>query len=514
MKKELSLKVSILLFLTTINPVIAQGTSPPSNTISITSDNALTQMALPFDQWINFSWSSSNPKSSAYIVVAECPVNRECPVISCSANLDDTFFSEVHCKTSKLIEMVIAPCTIDTFTASNIQPEKFCVAKAFNSSGPKTGFISEIPPLHYDRRYRFFVNTHTPAAVNQNVLNLIGSTVSEAVEISMDSLPRKDEEAQAEKAIDPSGICRKINAGLSRKITSEGLLLSRTNVGSCQNELSAREFQEIYSESLLKKFVNFEDSIINLRSSSKVFCDKAFRQVCKDLFKKSVFSQSRNSKNLINDYEKLLSGLIISEEDSNGLATKADMMSNIATYDVAASELNKALENYVDKITVFTADSFLVLASTESNFDTHQRWHISADAGFAYIPSLKDVVGYLGTNIYFRPINRDVPLSVLEQRSTSTFLNRFSVTIGITVSSVEKSNQRTGLFGSQGLILGAGYRVTDTIRLNGGALVYRERSVNPLNGDLSIAASPFVGVSFDVNVAKAFNGFSKILGIP
>ena len=145
----------------------------------------------------------------------------------------------------------------------------------------------------------------------------------------------------------------------------------------------------------------------------------------------------------------------------------------------------------------------LIGSDTVGTFDTFANWYISADAGFAYSQEVESTVPYIGANVYFRPINKDAPL-----RMKGGLKRRLSATIGVTASSIADKNKATrqDLFNTQTLLLGGGFRVTDALRIGGGALIYEKVSSN----DAEIAAAPYVSISFDWNVAKQFAGVGKL----
>ena len=92
---------------------------------------------------------------------------------------------------------------------------------------------------------------------------------------------------------------------------------------------------------------------------------------------------------------------------------------------------------------------------------TSPKSHVSADIGLLYAGDIDIGAVYVGANIYFRPINTDAPLS-----EASSIGRRLALTVGITVSPVSDENDRTrsDLFWNQSLVLGAGYRLTSSIR--------------------------------------------------
>jgi hypothetical protein len=141
-------------------------------------------------------------------------------------------------------------------------------------------------------------------------------------------------------------------------------------------------------------------------------------------------------------------------------------------------------------------------ASTTGNGNTFQNYYISADLGFVYMPDIAEAVPYVGTNIYFRPVNKNAPLS---QRGG--FGRRFAVTVGLTLDGIADDEMtRKDFSGNQSLVVGAGLRVTESIRLGFGALVFVKKDPNLLVNDETTGVTPYVSVSFDWNVAKAFKG--------
>jgi|GEM_PF-3334770 len=148
-----------------------------------------------------------------------------------------------------------------------------------------------------------------------------------------------------------------------------------------------------------------------------------------------------------------------------------------------------------------------VNASTVSSFKTQQKWYISADFGFAYGPDVDKVVPYVGTNIYLQPVNKNAPLSV-----RGGFLRRFAFTLGLTVKSLADSSPQTrsDLWDSNSLLVGVGYRITDSGRLGVGALVFNEQDPNPLIDEESVTVSPYLSLSFDVDVLSFFKQFSGL----
>ena len=172
-----------------------------------------------------------------------------------------------------------------------------------------------------------------------------------------------------------------------------------------------------------------------------------------------------------------------------------------------------ALDNLADKVRIEAAAVQVVDGSTTGNFATAQNNYISADAGLVFAPELDTGVSYIGMNFYFRPVNKNADLSRF-----GSFGRRFALTLGLTVQSLADGGSgvvqtRDDLFGNQSLILGGGLRVTNSLRLGTGAVVFKERDPNPLVGKYSLTTTYYFTLSFDLNVARAFQGgFGRLFG--
>jgi hypothetical protein len=135
--------------------------------------------------------------------------------------------------------------------------------------------------------------------------------------------------------------------------------------------------------------------------------------------------------------------------------------------------------------------------------------------GFLYAPAVHQAVPYGGANIYFHPINKDAPLPLSgDQWHRGDLWHRLALTVAVTAESISDSRTRDDLFGnSTSLVLGAGLRVTRSLRIGAGALLFLRRDVNPLINDETVAASPYFSFSFDLNIAKLLGGFfTKFIG--
>lgn len=184
----------------------------------------------------------------------------------------------------------------------------------------------------------------------------------------------------------------------------------------------------------------------------------------------------------------------------------ARMRADLSARDQALTSLSTLVAVEARKVVV-------VDGTTVADFRTAQSWYIAMDAGFAYFFRIGTMAPYVGANIYFRPVNKDAPLSLVD-----SFGRRFSLTFGITLTSIEEqgdggttipASAKTRfdlLQNNRSLLLGAGLRVSQSLRLSGGALVLKEKNPNPLISKQSVATVPYVSFSLDFDVASALKG--------
>ena len=177
-----------------------------------------------------------------------------------------------------------------------------------------------------------------------------------------------------------------------------------------------------------------------------------------------------NVESLGNDAERTRVSLALREQALNDLAEL-----------IRLSELS---------VNVVIGDSLQVSATASSPY-------ISADAGLVFLPMLSDAATYVGTNIYVRPVNKSVPLAI-----KGGLARRLAMTFGITVDSVEDAaGTRFGVIGNKGVIVGAGYRVTQSVRLAAGTLWFRAKDPNPGRASQIARSTFYVGLSFDGDVS-------------
>jgi hypothetical protein len=147
-------------------------------------------------------------------------------------------------------------------------------------------------------------------------------------------------------------------------------------------------------------------------------------------------------------------------------------------------------------------------SSTVGNADLYRMWYVAADVGFVAAPTVGAMLPYIGTNIYFRPVNKDAPLDVRDG-----WLLRLSITIGATLGKVRDLGPSTTSFlFDRAFMFGGGIRVTQSIRVGSGVLFFREQNRNPLISAPMISMTEYFALSLDIDM-KDFSFKSLFSGL-
>jgi len=130
--------------------------------------------------------------------------------------------------------------------------------------------------------------------------------------------------------------------------------------------------------------------------------------------------------------------------------------------------------------------------------------YVSLDVGVLYPPELERATLTVGANVYFAPVNKSAPLRANGLRQ------RLALTFGLTVTNMrdEEETRWENLLGEKSnLFFGLGYRLTRSLRLGGGFVLFQKNDENPLVDEQSLAVAPYVSLSFDVDLVGAFKGW-------
>jgi hypothetical protein len=122
---------------------------------------------------------------------------------------------------------------------------------------------------------------------------------------------------------------------------------------------------------------------------------------------------------------------------------------------------------------------------------------------------------YIGLNLYFVPVDRSIPLYDLAAENHATiyrFFQRMSLTAGVTLTHPDLPGYVvTGPLASRYPLVAVGLRLSQYMRITGGAVFYRIASNNPINASTNVGAAPFVGVSVDADLITLVKDALRVL---
>jgi hypothetical protein len=154
--------------------------------------------------------------------------------------------------------------------------------------------------------------------------------------------------------------------------------------------------------------------------------------------------------------------------------------------------------------------------TTTADWRTRATAYMSADVGLAYSKGIQSFFFYLGANIYLGPVNKKATLSLREDGLRSSIRKRLAVMFGIPVNPFDETKDPTslndprgiqldGVIGARPVLLGAGIRLTELVRLTGGTVIFKVRDPNPLVVDAQLRRAGFISISVDWDLRGSFS---------
>lgn len=200
----------------------------------------------------------------------------------------------------------------------------------------------------------------------------------------------------------------------------------------------------------------------------------------------------------------------------NGIQVPESMRSMITSIDDFFGDIIDLQDKFIAVIIDYTVvpktyRSTGMNTTYRTDFVKNAKLYVTLDLGLSYVWQMDRIVTYSGVNIYFRPMNKNIPLS--NYRGWHRLAVGSSLLVGITLNSVEKDGVRKGVFGTSALVLGGGYRVNPFLKVNAGTFVYYSLPNNPLISpeQQRTTFSPFVSISIDLDVKPLFAGIGEAI---
>lgn len=179
----------------------------------------------------------------------------------------------------------------------------------------------------------------------------------------------------------------------------------------------------------------------------------------------------------------------------------------------ALQERTGLIQEFIAALRPEVEEVLSVGGSTLAGYQLRAAWYVSADVGLGVASEIDEVFGYMGANVYFQPVNKKAHLGPLFGPQKD-FWKRFAVVIGLPQQEMEEPGSLLPVFEDRPLVLGAGLRLNDLLRLTLGGLVFEKEDPDPLVTESDgLTATWFVSLSIDWDVRSSFAPVFKGLGI-
>jgi hypothetical protein len=194
-------------------------------------------------------------------------------------------------------------------------------------------------------------------------------------------------------------------------------------------------------------------------------------------------------------------------------------VSNLKNNDIIFRLISK-LDEYCESIEEFASQNSQYCKKIKSQFTKKKdkkvfdvsteivaKDYFSLDFGVGYSPKNKSTFLYTGVNIYFLPVNKSAAYAI--RKGTSWVFKRSCLLLGVTNSKISEGNAEN-LFANNNLLGGVGFRINQSIKINGGGFFFKEADKNPLLDAKHIKVALFFSASLDINILPLFGKLGNL----
>lgn len=393
--------------------------------------------------------------SVGYIKVIE--IDKDLDVAKEPLPFDRAFILLIHAKDSNTIQKVfykrIPTRKQNTFYKT---PQSFEEELSFKLIG-KDAYVY-VPPLQPNSFYDFLVYFDNP----------IGNTIDPS-DPYHEKYYQIFEKIQAGNFTEASRITEEINT--AKLAQEDPYTFELTDVVICQLAKSQKP-AECSSCDCSVLTNNVSQHIIQLKKFYDTYLADAFKESDLKKRKQKVFDIIKENKPI-----------------------------TLSLSDYGVNCCNYSFENHV-----FRKGYFYSALTHIYSFETRTRYSVNLDfgaIGYYGNDGFWGITPYMGIHVELRYFDKDVPFRLVPKSSPRFLhLSHWSLAAGITQGSLAKDGVRTDFFKKTSFFTGVGYRLTNALRLNFGALWYNKLDPNPLLDKKRLAAVPYFGLSIDLQVRK------------
>jgi hypothetical protein len=169
-------------------------------------------------------------------------------------------------------------------------------------------------------------------------------------------------------------------------------------------------------------------------------------------------------------------------------------------------DFNKTLSEALSSVYILgevRSVAAIVSLSTESKGNPY----LALDLGVGFVPALRSPFFYTGINYNFLPVNKKGLMRIF--RAGGWLFKRSSLLIGLTSGMVDEGENRN-LFKGGNVIIGLGFRISRSLKINWGGVIFKQVDENPLVDKERTNARQFLSISFDSDLEKLLGRLAKI----
>lgn len=260
---------------------------------------------------------------------------------------------------------------------------------------------------------------------------------------------------------------------------------------------------EILSDLLLGK-AKFEDDKIKVASGP----DPSTLRLLINFFSAINYPEFRTADNapiFDDNYRALFKSIL---RKLKGLLNSVEtIVQQRAALEDLHNSVPNVLENKLLRQEIDVFDETTVVVEKEKND------YVGLGVGLGYAPDVQSFFTCQFANIYFRPVNKKVPISHLTGMDRQ--LKTFSLFLGIAqVLGDNADEQYKALMGDNNTpIVGLGYRFNRLLVLNAGGLLFSQKHENPVITKTDFAVTPTITLSLDINLADGLGAVGKLFNL-
>jgi hypothetical protein len=191
------------------------------------------------------------------------------------------------------------------------------------------------------------------------------------------------------------------------------------------------------------------------------------------------------------------------------IAVLEDIIENTQKLDEMPTRYSKSIEKLDDELNKIQLENEIEKFVSEINIPTERKKNpfVSLDFGAGYAFKLNSPFFYTGVNLSLTPVNKLGSSRIF--KPLMWIKKRTNLLIGITNGMVNEGNYEN-LFTGGNLIVGGGIRLSYSLKINGGCIVFREIDPNPIVDNTKIRFRPFISISFDSSWESIIGRLHKI----